>query len=58
MTRIAGKISGPGRKALAVLLGAVAAIAALSSPAHAAVPAETGFVFNTFSFLVHGFLVL
>ncbi len=32
------------------------ALAAL--PAHAAVDSETAFVFNTFSFLVHGFLVM
>lgn len=30
----------------------------VASPAHAAVSAETTFIFNTFSFLVHGFLVL
>ncbi|MCY4318009.1 MAG: ammonium transporter [Alphaproteobacteria bacterium] len=37
-------------------LAAFFALAAL--PAHAAVDSETAFVFNTFSFLVHGFLVM
>ena len=32
--------------------------AGLSMPAHAAVSEETAFVLNTFSFLVHGFLVM
>ena len=41
----------------AALGGGVAAFA-LASPAHAEVSAETAYVFNTFSFLVHGFLVL
>jgi len=34
------------------------ALALAASPAHAEVSAETQFVFNTFSFLVHGFLVM
>jgi Amt family ammonium transporter len=42
--------------ALAVLAAPLAAIVA--APAQAAVSAETSFIFNTFSFLVHGFLVL
>ena len=33
-------------------------IAMISTPARAAVSEETQFIFNTFSFLVHGFLVL
>jgi len=38
----------------AVFAGAMA----LAAPAEAAVEAETGFILNSFSFLVHGFLVL
>ncbi len=45
-----GRLAGPVTAALAVL--------ALATPAQAEVPSETAFVFNTFSFLVHGFLVL
>ena len=42
-----------------MLLSAVAAtIIGSSGTAHAAVEGETAFVFNTFSFLVHGFLVM
>jgi Amt family ammonium transporter len=46
------------RTALA-LAGVAAGITVLAAaPAQAAVPTETQFVFNTFSFLVHGFLVM
>jgi ammonium transporter, Amt family len=37
---------------------ALAVAATVSAPAHAEVSAETAFVFNTFSFLVHGALVM
>ena len=37
---------------------AVAALAAVAGPAHAAVTDETAFVFNTFSFMVAGVLVM
>jgi Amt family ammonium transporter len=37
---------------------AAAASMALSAPAHAAVSEETAFVFNSFSFLIHGALVM
>src|SRR3546814_9907288 len=37
---------------------ALAAVALASAPARAEVSAETAFVFNTFSFLVGGFLVM
>ena len=41
------------------LIGALAAVFTIvSGTAHAAVEGETAFVFNTFSFLVHGFLVM
>ena len=44
------------------LLGGAGVLGALlvsaSAPAHAEVSAESQFVFNTFSFLVHGFLVM
>jgi Amt family ammonium transporter len=42
--------------ALAAAVGAAALVAA--APARAEVSAETAFVFNSFSFLVHGFLVM
>jgi Amt family ammonium transporter len=38
--------------------GTAAALLLLSAPAHAAVSAETQFVFNSFSFLIHGVLVM
>ena len=38
--------------------GALALALAVAGPAAAEVPGETAFVFNTFSFLVHGFLVM
>jgi len=37
---------------------ALVAVALAAAPAHAEVSAETAFVLNTFSFLVHGFLVM
>ncbi len=42
----------------AVLVLAAALTLGGTDPAHAAVSAETRFVFNSFSFLVHGFLVM
>src|SRR3546814_489780 len=46
-----------GRKLAAGSL-ALAAVALASTPARAEVSAETAFIFNTFSFLVGGFLVM
>jgi ammonium transporter, Amt family len=43
---------------LMTLAGAGLALFMLSSPAAAAVSEETAFVFNTFSFLIHGVLVM
>jgi Amt family ammonium transporter len=37
---------------------ALVAVALASAPARAEVSSETAFIFNTFSFLVHGFLVM
>src|SRR3546814_16344694 len=53
------KITGTsfGRKLAAGSL-ALAAVALASTPARAEVSAETAFIFNTFSFLVGGFLVM
>src|SRR3546814_12768085 len=53
------KITGTsfGRKLAAGSL-ALAAVALASPPARAEVSAETAFIFNTFSFLVGGFLVM
>ena len=49
----------PGAGATAVALGLAAGALMLgASPAAAAVSAETAYVLNTFSFLVHGFLVM
>ncbi len=50
MKRLEQLTTGAGVIAGTLLLGA--------SPAAAAVSAETGYVLNTFSFLVHGFLVM
>jgi len=38
--------------------GALAGVTLLAAPAHAAVSEETAFVFNSFSFLIHGALVM
>src|SRR3546814_14373174 len=53
------KITGTsfGRKLAAGSL-ALAAVALASTPARAEVSAEPAFIFNTFSFLVGGFLVM
>lgn len=45
------------RKLLSVV-GLSAGLAALALPAHAEVTGETAFIFNTLSFLLHGFLVM
>ncbi len=55
------KTAVPRHRSRGRLIGLVSAALALlvfAAPAQAAVPAESAFVFNTFSFLVHGFLVL
>ena len=46
------------RKVLATLLLGVLGGVVMAGPAQAEVSAESQFVFNTFSFLVHGFLVM
>lgn len=46
------------KEKLTALTGAGLALLMLSSPAAAAVSEETAFVFNTFSFLIHGVLVM
>ena len=51
-------IPSPFWRRLLPLAGSVLLLSGLAGPAQAAVSAETSFVFNTFSFLVHGFLVL
>jgi len=43
---------------LSGLLAAFAAMMMVSLPAHAEVSAETTYIFNTLSFLMHGFLVM
>ena len=43
---------------VAGVMGAALALLVVSGAAHAEVPGETQFIFNTFSFLVHGFLVM
>ena len=43
---------------LAGVVGAAMLLLVMSGAAHAEVPGETQYIFNTFSFLVHGFLVM
>ena len=43
---------------MALALGAAAPVAAFASPALAEVSAESQYIFNTFSFLIHGVLVM
>ena len=43
---------------LRIITGLTASFVLAASPAHAMVEGEIAFVFNTFSFLVHGFLVM
>lgn len=56
MSNIIRNVTKAATLAPAVLSAALVAL--LAAPAMAAVEAETQFVFNTFSFLVHGFLVM
>jgi Amt family ammonium transporter len=58
MLSISARFPSPPWKGFLLLFGSVLLIAGFSAPAKAAVSAETSFIFNTFSFLVHGFLVL
>lgn len=58
MSCLAAKFPTPPWKAVVLLFGTAIVIAGFAGPAHAAVTPETSFIFNTFSFLVHGFLVL
>jgi len=51
-------LPGPSWMRPAGAVGAALLMTAAALPAQAAVSAETSFIFNTFSFLVHGFLVL
>jgi len=51
-------IKGRARRVLALVGLAGLPLLFAAGPAHAEVAGETAFVFNTFSFLVHGFLVL
>ncbi len=46
------------KRNLLMLLGFVAALLFVALPAHAAVAKETAYIFNTLSFLMHGFLVM
>ncbi len=50
--------SRPNRRRTALALAAAAPVAFAASPALADVSAETQYIFNTFSFLVHGVLVM
>ncbi len=52
------KLRQAGSRAPWALLAGLSLATLLAAPAQAAVPEESSFVFNTFSFLVHGFLVL
>ena len=58
MSKLSTNRARPLLRQLLPLLGVLLSGVGLAGPAQAAVSAETSFVFNTFSFLVHGFLVL
>ena len=45
------------QKSLAIIVGSLSSSIILPSAANAAPDAETAYIFNTFSFLIHGFLV-
>ena len=45
------------QKSLAIIVGSLSSTIILPSAANAAPDAETAYIFNTFSFLIHGFLV-
>ncbi len=49
--------SKPARR-LGLVLGLAGVFIVTTTPAHAAVDPEVAYIFNTFSFLVHGFLVM
>ena len=57
MRRLEKLATGAGATAVALVLAA-GTLGLGASPAAAEVSAETGYVLNTFSFLVHGFLVM
>ena len=57
MRRLENLATGAGATAVALVLAA-GTLGFGASPAAAEVSAETGYVLNTFSFLVHGFLVM
>lgn len=54
MLSLVKKMAGPSALGLSVLAGTLV----LSAPAEAAVELETQYILNSFSFLVHGFLVM
>ena len=58
MSKFAARVSSLPWKGFATALGSAALLVGAIEPANATVSEETGFIFNTFSFLVHGFLVL
>jgi len=58
MSRLFSKVRDTRWRRPVPLLVAIFALSAIPGTANAAVSPETSFIFNTFSFLVHGFLVL
>jgi Amt family ammonium transporter len=58
MSSLSTTFPNPPWRGLVLLLGVLVVAACLSTPAAAAVSDETAFVFNSLSFLLHGFLVL
>jgi Amt family ammonium transporter len=58
MLNLSETLPMPPWKGLALLLATLAVAFTMATPAEAAVPGETSYIFNSLSFLMHGFLVL
>ena len=58
MFTLSATFPGPPWKGLTLLVAALVVAVTIANPAQAAVTDETAYIFNSFSFLVHGFLVL
>jgi Amt family ammonium transporter len=58
MLNLSETLPHPPWKGLALLLATLVVAVTVATPARAAVAGETAYIFNSLSFLVHGFLVL
>jgi Amt family ammonium transporter len=58
MLNLSETLPNPPWKGLALLLATLVVAVTVATPARAAVAGETAYIFNSLSFLVHGFLVL